>query len=161
MAKPVSFNKRDIEKKKAEKRKQKQQRKEDKKTGGKNSLDDMIAYVDENGRITAEPPQIDKKEIINPEDIIISVPKQEEIEQPSEYEGRVEHYNTSKGFGFIKDIRSTDKYFFHASNAPHDLQEGDSVLFQLERGKKGMNAINIINKKSVIKNREKTQISNN
>lgn len=160
MAKPASFNKRDIEKKKAEKRKQKQLKKEDKKTGGKNSLDDMIAYVDANGRITSEPPLLQKKEEINPEDIIISVPKQEESDQFPVYEGRVEHYNTSKGFGFIKDINSTDKYFFHASNAPQDLQEGDKVEFELERGKKGMNAVNIINKKT-IKNREKNQLSNN
>ena len=158
MAKPASFNKRDIEKKKAEKRKQKQQKKEDKKTNGKNSLDDMIAYVDENGRITSEPPLEQKKETINPEDIVISVPKQEETGLPSEYEGRVEHYNTSKGFGFIKDINSTDKYFFHASNAPHDLQEGDFVLFELERGKKGMNAVNIIIKKTAIKQEKNTDI---
>ncbi len=153
MARPTSFNKKDIEKKKAEKRKQKQQRKEDKKTTGKSSLDDMIAYVDENGRITSEPPLPQAKEDINPEDIVISVPKQEERDEPSIYDGRVEHYNTTKGFGFIKDINSTEKYFFHASNAPQNLHEGDFVQFELERGKKGMNAVNIINKNSAIKNR--------
>ena len=51
MAKPISFTKRDLEKKKQEKRLAKQQKKEERKSNGTSSFEDMIAYVDENGTI--------------------------------------------------------------------------------------------------------------
>ena len=56
MAKPISFTKRDLEKKKQEKRLAKQQKKEERKNNGTSSFEDMIAYVDENGMITDTPP---------------------------------------------------------------------------------------------------------
>ena len=57
--------------------------------------------------------------------------------------GRVEHFNTDKGYGFIKDLDSTEKYFFHISNAPADIAEGALVTFETERGQRGLNAVNI------------------
>ena len=53
MAKPISFTKRDLEKKKQEKRLAKQQKKEERKNSGTSSFEDMIAYVDETGRTGA------------------------------------------------------------------------------------------------------------
>lgn len=142
MAKPVTFGKRENEKKKQARRLEKQNRKEERKSAGKvNSFDDMIAYVDENGRITATPPDMARmKEKIEPEEILISTPKQE---APVLRKGRVEHFNTSKGYGFIKDLAGTDKYFFHVNNVLADIVENDIVTFDLERGKRGMNAVNI------------------
>jgi len=142
MAKPITFNKRDNEKKKQAKRQEKQKRKDGRKTSEKSSLDDMIAYVDENGMITSTPPDMQKKEKINHEDIQIATPKKgkEEIEARK---GRVEHFNASKGYGFIKDLGGTDKYFFHISNAPENIAEDNIVFFELERGSRGMNAVNI------------------
>lgn len=142
MAKPITFNKRDNEKKKQAKRQEKQKRKDERKTSGKSSLDDMIAYVDENGMLTTTPPDAQKKEKINQEDILIAVPKKEK-EEVEFNKGRVEHFNASKGYGFIKNLGTTDKYFFHISNAPEEISEGDLVHFQLERGTRGMNAVNI------------------
>ena len=145
MAKRITFNKRENEKKKASKRLETQKRKEERKannTGG--AFEDMIAYVDENGVITTTPPDTDaKKEEINVEDIVISTPKREDVEEETVLKGRVEHFNSSKGYGFIKDIGSTEKYFFHISSAPADIAEGDIVFFELERGTRGMNAVNI------------------
>lgn len=143
MAKSISYNKRENEKKKIAKRLEKQNRKEERKSNKGGSLDDMIAYVDENGMITDTPPEIVKKEEIELESILISTPKKEETDEVDEYRGRVEFFNESKGFGFIKNLANADKYFFHISNAPEDLKEGDQVLFELERGVKGMNAVNI------------------
>ncbi len=111
MAKPATFNKRDNEKKKQTKRLEKQKRKDERKTAGKSSFDDMIAYVDANGMISDTPPDMQNKEKINQEDILISIPKKEK-EEIVENKGRVEHFNTSKGYGFIKNLNSTDKYFF-------------------------------------------------
>lgn len=142
MAKSNSFNKREIEKNKQQKRKEKQQRKEDKKNNPTNSFEDMIAYVDENGVITSTPPDLTNTQKIDVEDIVISIPKREDIEDPI-LKGRVEHFNSDKGYGFIKHTGSTEKYFFHISSAPASIAEGNMVTFELERGQKGMNAVRI------------------
>ena len=80
MAKSVTYNKRENEKKKQARRAEKQKKKEDRKLLGKaNSFDDMIAYVDENGVITSTPPELNpNKEEIKQEDILISTPKKED-----------------------------------------------------------------------------------
>ena len=144
MAKSVTVDKRENEKKRLARRAEKQKRKEEKKLSPKaNSLDDMIAYVDENGMITSTPPTENiKKEEIQQEEIVISTPKKEK-EVPTVMKGRVEFFNTSKGFGFIKDLSGTEKYFFHVNNVMADISENDIVTFDLERGIKGMNAVNI------------------
>ena len=141
MAKSVTVDKRENEKKRLARRAEKQKRKEEKKLSPKaNSLDDMIAYVDENGMITSTPPTENiKKEEIKQEEIVISTPKKEK-EVPTVMKGRVEFFNTSKGFGFIKDLSGTEKYFFHVNNVMADISENDIVTFDLERGIKGMNA---------------------
>ena len=144
MAKSVTVDKRENEKTRLARRAEKQKRKEEKKLSPKaNSLDDMIAYVDENGMITSTPPTENiKKEEIKQEEIVISTPKKEK-EVPTVMKGRVEFFNTSKGFGFIKDLSGTEKYFFHVNNVMADISENDIVTFDLERGVKGMNAVNI------------------
>jgi len=142
MAKPNSFNKRELEKKKEQKRQEKRQRKEERKASGVSSLDDMIAYVDENGMITGTPPDPEKKQEIDLEDIIVSTPKKEEAEE-IELKGRVDHFNPDKGYGFIKNLNNIEKYFFHISNAPANIEEGNIVTFELERGERGMNAVRI------------------
>lgn len=136
MAKSVTYNKRENEKKKQARRAEKQKKKEDRKLLGKaNSFDDMIAYVDENGVITSTPPELNP----NKEEI-----KQEDIETSTVLKGRVDYFNESKGYGFIKDLGSDEKYFFHVSNNTlTDISETDIVTFELERGLRGMNAINI------------------
>lgn len=140
----ISNNKRDLEKKKEQKRKEKQKRKEERKASGSSSFDDMIAYVDENGMITDTPPDMSKKEEVDIDTISVSTPKKaEEEEVETILNGRVEFFNASKGFGFIKDSRGTEKYFFHISNAPTGIIEGDKVSFELERGPKGINAVRI------------------
>lgn len=152
MAKSLSADKRENEKKRLAKRAEKQKKKEEKKLSGKtNSFDDMIAYVDENGMITSTPPEENtQKEEIKLEEILISVPKKED-EEPIVHRGRVEFFNTSKGFGFIKDLSGVEKYFFHINNVLTEIVENNIVTFDLERGPKGMNAINV----SVEKNIEK------
>ena len=137
-----SFNKRELEKKKEQKKKEKQQRKEERKAGGTKSFGDMIAYVDENGVITNTPPDQSKKQEVDLESILISTPKKSEIELKP-LNGKVEYFNSDKGFGFIKDTDSADKYFFHISNAPAGISEGNTVTFELERGDRGMNATRI------------------
>ena len=145
MARPQTFSKKENEKKKQARRLEKQNRKEERKlSGNTNSFEDMIAYVDENGVITSTPPEENpQKEEIKQEEIMISVPKKEK-EEPVVLKGKVDFFNTSKGFGFIKELIRGERYFFHVNNIlSAAIAEGDIVTFDLERGLKGMNAINI------------------
>lgn len=137
------MSKKELEKRKKERKQEKQKRKENRKgssTGS--SLDDMIAYVDEFGNITNTPPEAVRAEKIELEDIMISTPKKEDIENEP-LTGRVEFYNSEKGFGFIKDSRSIEKYFFHINNAYPAITEGYKVTYELERGDRGMNAVKV------------------
>jgi cold shock protein len=57
--------------------------------------------------------------------------------------GTVKFYNESKGFGFIKDSNSSKEYFVHSSGLKDNVGENDEVTFDLEEGKKGLNAVNV------------------
>lgn len=57
--------------------------------------------------------------------------------------GTVKFFNESKGFGFISDENSSKEYFVHISGLVDKIQEGDSVEFDLQDGKKGLNAVNV------------------
>lgn len=139
----ISFNKKELEKKRAQKRKEKQQRKEDRKANsGSGSLDDMIAYVDENGVITDEMPEPENRKKIAAKDIVISTPRKEDQEDVV-LKGRVEHFNRDKGYGFIKNLDSIDKYFFHVTDAYPEITEGNIVTFDLVKGNRGLNAVKV------------------
>ena len=139
----ISFSKRELEKKKQGKKLEKQKRKEERKANaGNGSFEDMIAYVDENGLITDTPPDMNNKQEINIEDIAVSTLKKEETEE-TVLRGRVEYFNEDRGFGFIKDVNSTEKYFFYITSVQNPIVEGNMVTFELERGRKGMNAVRI------------------
>ena len=59
------------------------------------------------------------------------------------YSGIVKFFNESKGFGFIVDNSSKEEIFVHVTGLVDNIREGDSVTFDTERGKKGMNAVNV------------------
>ena len=58
-------------------------------------------------------------------------------------EGTVKFFNNAKGFGFIKPSDSNDDVFVHESGLIDEIRENDKVKFDVERGRKGMNAINV------------------
>jgi len=140
-----SLNKQEKEKKRFKKQKDKQQKSEERKRnslGG--SLENMIAYVDENGMVTDTPPDpTKKKKVIDANTIEIGVPKRVEDDAPAIRKGRVDFFNDSKGFGFIKEIGTQEKYFVHVNGLLEEIKEGDIVTFELERGLKGMNAVRV------------------
>jgi cold shock protein len=57
--------------------------------------------------------------------------------------GTVKFFNDLKGFGFIKEANSGEEYFVHVSGLTMDVKENDEVIFDLQEGRKGMNAINV------------------
>ncbi len=58
-------------------------------------------------------------------------------------EGKVKFLNKSKGFGFMKDTETGKEYFFDVSDCKEEVQENDDVTFELQEGKRGLNAVNI------------------
>lgn len=138
-----TYNKKEKEKLRLKKRKDKLEKMNERKanptSGG---LDSMIAYVDENGHISDTPPTTIKRKI-DASTIEISIPKRIDDEVPSEHKGRIDFFNDQKGFGFIKEHETNEKYFVHVNGLIDRIQEGDVVTFELERGMKGMNAIKV------------------
>jgi CspA family cold shock protein len=57
--------------------------------------------------------------------------------------GTVKFFNESKGFGFIKEQGSGKEYFVHVSGLKDEVRENDEVTFDLEEGRKGLNACNV------------------
>ena len=57
--------------------------------------------------------------------------------------GTVKFFNDSKGFGFIKDGTTEIEYFVHVSGLSDEIKENDEVTFDLQQGKKGLNAVNV------------------
>lgn len=58
-------------------------------------------------------------------------------------EGTVKFFNVTKGFGFITPANGGQDIFVHSSGLIHDIRENDSVTFEVENGKKGLNAVNV------------------
>ena len=57
--------------------------------------------------------------------------------------GTVKFFNGAKGFGFIIEDESKEEYFVHVSGLIDQIQEGDTVEFELREGKKGLNAVDV------------------
>jgi len=138
-----TYNKKEVRKRQEKKRKEKEKKKLEKKENeSKSSLDDMIAYVDEFGRITDTPPE-HKKQEVNAEDIEVSVPKKQAEEEDPVRKGTVSYFNESKGYGFIKDSETGESIFVHVNNLLEEIKEGNLVCFEVEKGKKGSVAIQV------------------
>jgi cold shock CspA family protein len=140
-----SFHKKDVRNKKEKKRKEKEKKKlARKETEKKSSLDDMIAYVDENGRLTSEPPDPTKKKKIKAEDVQLGVPNRESDEEMDPIrKGIVTFFNDSKGYGFIKEMETKESIFVHVNNVLEEISEDNLVSFEVEQGPKGLTAVRV------------------
>jgi cold shock CspA family protein len=141
----ATFEKREKEKKRQQKQEEKKRKKEERKANSAGGgLDNMMAYVDEFGRLTDTPPDPAKFKPIDISEIEIGVPKRtEEEEVAAERTGRVDFFDASKGFGFIREDGSQERFFVHVSHLSGPVGEGDKVRFEVERGPKGMNAVRV------------------
>jgi cold shock CspA family protein len=139
-----TFNKLEKEKKrkkkKEDKRKKMLARKEAKENG--ELVTNEFVYVDYNGNFTDTPPDPAEREKINAKNIVIGVPKRESV-KTSGFIGKVNFFDHSKGFGFIIDPETQEKYFVHISECIDEITEGDKVEFDTIKGAKGMNAIKV------------------
>jgi cold shock CspA family protein len=137
-----TFGKKEREKKRLKKKQDKLIKKEERKAGGQES---EFIYVDEFGQLTDTPMDPSRKIKVDASTIEIGIPKKEDRgeEEVAVKQGKVSFFDSSKGFGFIIESQSQEKYFVHVSGLLEEIKENDKVSFELERGLKGMNAVKV------------------
>jgi len=139
-----TYSKIEKEKARVKKREEKQKKKEARKSETKNK-GIQFAYVDAYGNLTDTPPNPADKIKVDASTIEIGIPKKEESDEVVDpvHNGKVSFFDSSKGFGFIIDSETQEKYFCHISGLLDKIAENDKVTFELERGMKGMNAVKV------------------
>jgi cold shock CspA family protein len=141
-----TFAKKEKEKKKLKQRQDKEEKMEERRANGKKgkTLEEMMAYLDENGNLSSTPPDPGKKKVFKQEDMQIGVPKQVPLSADELIRtGVVTFFNDTKGFGFIKDLVSQESVFVHVNQLSEPIKENDKVSFEVEMGPKGLNAVNV------------------
>jgi CspA family cold shock protein len=58
-------------------------------------------------------------------------------------QGTVKFFNETKGFGFIKPNNGGEDIFVHVSGLIDEVRENDRVTFEVQNGRKGLNAVNV------------------
>ncbi|WP_257659119.1 cold shock domain-containing protein [Parapedobacter lycopersici] len=144
-----SFNKKERTKKKLQRRKEKAQRRDEKRqepSGKGKSLDDMIAYVDENGNISSTPPDPNKKQEVPLEDIVIDVPREAPADPDALPTGVVTYFDAAKGYGFISDPDTGERVFVHVNQLTEPgltLTVGDKVEYTAVKSPRGWQASSV------------------
>ena len=141
-----TFNKKEKEKKRLKARQEKKEKMEERKANASkgNSLDDMMAYLDEDGNLSSTPPDPKKRKVFNPEDMQISVPRYEEGDPAdATRQGVISFFNEAKGFGFINDAKNGERIFVHINQLMEQVNENEKVIFEVESGPRGLSAVNV------------------
>jgi cold shock CspA family protein len=140
-----TFGKKEVRSRNEKKRKEKEQKRAKKKSEGKkSSFDDMIAYVDEFGKITATPPDPAKKTVVDADSIELKITRNNPEAAPDFVrKGVVTFFNESKGFGFIRDLETQQSVFVHANNLQEPIKENNVVNFEIGKGPKGPSAMKV------------------
>lgn len=144
----TTFAKKEKEKKRIAKRIEKEEKREARKANSNKgkSLEDMMAYIDENGNISNTPPDASKMISIRAEDIPVDGVKGVFKDNSSTRKGKITYFNKDKGYGFINDLKSQQRVFVHINNFTEPLDENAEVLFEIEASPKGAVAVNVRSK---------------
>jgi CspA family cold shock protein len=57
--------------------------------------------------------------------------------------GTVKFFNSMRGFGFIKVDETNEEVFVHKNDVTGTIRENDAVEFEIQKGQKGLNAVNV------------------
>lgn len=136
-----SFGKKDREKKKQQKKKEKAERKAQRQS--EESKGDQFVYINADGFMQDTPPDPDEKFVVNAEDLVLGIPKKEDIEEDPIRLGTVNFFNHDKGFGFIVDAGNKDSIFVHLEGLIDDINDNNRVVFEVKKGPKGPMAFNV------------------
>jgi len=142
-----TMGKKDREKKKQKNKLDKADRKKEREANNSKGkgLEDMLAYLDEDGNLVSTPPDPKKvKKEIDHESIQLGAAKREPVD-PADLirQGVVSFFSDSKGYGFINDLKSQERVFVHINNLTEQIKEKDKVTFEVESGPKGLTAVRV------------------
>lgn len=140
-----TFGKKEKEKQKLKRKQDKIEKMEERKANAKKgkTLDEMMAYIDENGNLSSTPPDPKKMKIFKLEEMNTGVPTRSAEVEETQKQGVVSFYSDSKGYGFIKDKSTGESIFMHASQLSEPIKENDKVSFEVEKGPRGLNAVGV------------------
>ncbi len=65
------------------------------------------------------------------------------LQMDTQIQGTVKFFNEEKGFGFIKHYNSNKETFVHANGLIDHIEANDRVVFDVQEGRKGPNAVNV------------------
>jgi CspA family cold shock protein len=65
------------------------------------------------------------------------------LQMDTQITGTVKFFNEEKGFGFIKHDNSNKETFVHANGLVDQIEANDKVVFDVQEGRKGLNAVNV------------------
>ncbi|WP_299178695.1 cold-shock protein [uncultured Chryseobacterium sp.] len=135
-----SFSKKENFKKKVQKQKEKALRREERKENNNKgkSLDDMLVYVDQYGRLTSTPPEA-REEVDLTEIQLGAAP----IEEEEVLKTGIVTFFSEKGYGFITENNAKENVFFHQNDCLEPVKKGNKVSFEKEKSPKGFSAVNI------------------
>ncbi|NDC76472.1 MAG: cold shock domain-containing protein [Chitinophagia bacterium] len=142
-----SWNKKEREKKKLQAKKEKEERKKERRQQSESGgTDGMMAYLDADGNLTSTPPDPNQRREVSLEEIEISVPRQtQEPMEPGTREGVLTFFNETRGFGFIRDLKTRESVFVHVNDILEPLTENGRVIYKPGDSPKGPVALEVKN----------------
>jgi len=138
-----TWNKKERERKKQQKRKEKEERRLERKNNARdgNNLENMLAYLDENGNLSSTPSVLTKK--IKSKNTETDEHKKPAKTEESVRKGTVRFFDQSKGYGFIEEDKTQKSFFVHINSLTHQIKKEDKVMFEIEMTHKGASAVKV------------------
>ncbi len=143
-----TFSKRERRKKKIEKKREKEFRREERRNtvASKKTLEEMMAYVDENGNLSDTPPDPKKAHKVAADDIVIAIPKATPADPEALLTGIISYFDPAKGYGFVINEQTQERLFVHVTGLAQpntELSMGDKVSYIATRSDRGMQAVSV------------------
>jgi len=138
-----TFSKKEKEKKRLNAKKEKAEKMMQRKANASKdkNMDDMMAYLDENGNLSSKPPDPSAKRIFKADDITLGTSQRDMGSDSKIRKGIVINFNEDKGYGFIRDIVTNESLFVHATALEEPVKGNSKVTFEIEKGQKGRVAV--------------------
>ncbi|MCU0417314.1 MAG: cold shock domain-containing protein [Cytophagaceae bacterium] len=140
-----TYSKKEKEKKKLKKRQDKEEKREMRKSDNQKGqdFDSMLAYVDENGNLTSEPQDLQKKNSIPLESIVLGATVSIEPTEKVLHTGIVTFFNEQKGYGFVRDSETKESLFLHSKALLEMVRNQDKVNYFVEDSPRGPVAVEV------------------